>query len=87
MKRWDPDVPDAQMIAEREHEQRMASVVRWERSDVGGGQYSETGYDADGNAVVLACGSTEPTQLSRVQEAQDAMAFESQDTLDADEWA
>ena len=56
--KWNPPVPDAQMIAEARTEDRMRSIVQWR--DVPGTD-STVGLDRDGEVVVIACGRPSTT--------------------------
>ncbi len=62
-------------------EAELARVVRWERTE-----WNEVGYDANGDIVVRGCRGG-PSGYDEITDAQDLMAYESQDVAGDDDWA
>lgn len=64
-------------------EAELGRIVRWERTE-----YNETGYDADGQVVVVGCLGPR-SGYDDISDAQDLLAHESQDDpgVSIDDWA
>jgi|GEM_PF-6401918 len=80
IKRWEPSVPDEQMIAEARAEDLMRSIDHWESSPDG---YGHTAYDVNGNVVAIGCGRR--SRLENDPEL-DRQRLAGEETQDADDF-
>lgn len=84
MKKWNPPVPDQQMIVEAQIENTMRDIVEWR--DVPGTD-SRQALDKDGNVMILACGRRDSRAVDPNLASQDLMETGSQVIGPDDDWA